>query len=287
MSFHAIQTIPLQGRPRGSRSDAGLSMPDTDLTCTLIQQPLAWQEPGVNRRMFAELIAQQAAGTDLIVLPEMFTSGFGEDIRSVAEPADGETLQWLASVAASSGAVVTGSYAVLAGDRAVNRLLWMRPDGRHEYYDKRHLFRMGGEHRRYRAGREKLLVELKGWRICPMICYDLRFPVWCRNSGDYDLMIFVANWPAARDYHWSTLLKARAIENLACVIGVNRIGKDGRGHDYCGNSVALDAMGRSLVEPGASAGVYTATFNADELNKYRQRFPAHLDADRFHIILDS
>ncbi len=258
-------------------------MPAQNLTCTIIQQSLVWQQPAANRDQFARLIAEQAVGSDLVVLPEMFTAGFSMDVRTVAEPETGATLEWMAQMARQSGAVITGSYAVLVAGVPVNRLVWMRPDGSYATYAKRHLFRMAGEHERYRAGKDKLLVELKGWRVCPMICYDLRFPVWCRNQDDYDLLIFVANWPAARADHWSALLKARAIENLACVVGVNRVGVDGKGYDYSGDSIILDARGRPLAEPGSTAGVFTATLDGAELDDYRRAFPAHLDADRFTI----
>jgi len=254
-----------------------------DLTVTVIQQPLVWQEPEANRARFEKLITEQAQNSDLIVLPEMFTAGFSMDTQKVAEEEDGTTRQWMAEVAKVSDAVITGSYAVKTEQGIVNRLVWMRPDGSFEYYDKRHLFRMAGEHKRYEAGDKRIIVELNGWRCCPMICYDLRFPVWCRNNDDYDLLVFVANWPAARAYHWRTLLKARAIENLSCLVGVNRVGEDGNGHTYSGDSIILDAQGSALVDPGSEAGVYTATLSASELQRYRERFPAHLDADDFSL----
>lgn len=254
-----------------------------DLTVSIIQQPLFWQDPEANRKRFAKLIAEQTQNSDLIVLPEMFTAGFSMDTQKVAEPEDGITRQWMADVAKASGAVIAGSYAVKTEQGVVNRLVWMRPDGSFECYDKRHLFRMAGEHKRYEAGDKRIIVELKGWRCCPMICYDLRFPVWCRNNDDYDLLVFVANWPAARAYHWQTLLKARAIENLSCLVGVNRVGEDGNGHAYSGDSIVLDAQGRALVDPGSEAGVFTAILNASELRQYRERFPAHLDADDFSL----
>ncbi|GAB3100758.1 amidohydrolase [Aestuariicella hydrocarbonica] len=260
-------------------------MPKQDLRVSIIQQSLVWQDPPANRARFGELILGQAGATDLIVLPEMFTAGFSMDSQKVAEPATGETLAWMKEMAQSTGAVITGSYAVAAKDGGLplNRLVWMRPDASYEIYDKRHLFRMAGEHKRYQAGEGRLTVELMGWRIRPLICYDLRFPVWCRNQEDYDLLIFVANWPAARAYPWSQLLKARAIENLACVVGVNRVGEDGNGHAYSGDSVVLDAMGKPVVDPGSKAGVFTVTLSAEALNSFREKFPAHLDADGFQL----
>lgn len=261
--------------------------PEQDLRVCIIQQPLEWQNPEANRRHFAKLIRQQVQQTDLIVLPEMFTAGFSMESRKVAEAAEGHTLAWMRELAIETGAAITGSFAVSITDSEeslpMNRLIWMRPDGSFETYDKRHLFRMAGEHQRYQAGTERLLVEHKGWRICPMICYDLRFPVWCRNQNDYDLSIFVANWPAARAYHWVQLLKARAIENLACVVGVNRVGEDANGHAYCGDSIVLDAEGKALTEPKSQTGVFHATLSAAQLRQYRERFPAYLDADPFTL----
>ncbi len=270
--------------------------PENDLTVSVIQQPLVWQNAPENRQRFEQLIRDNCRESDLVVLPEMFTAGFSMDSHKVAEPAEGDTLEWMRGVAREVDAVITGSFAVAAENvngesegkstedgagLPVNRLVWMRPDGRYESYDKRHLFRMAGEHKRYQAGDQRLLVEHKGWRICPMVCYDLRFPVWCRNQNDYDLLVFVANWPAARAYHWNQLLKARAIENLACVVGVNRVGEDDNGHQYSGDSIILDAEGRALVEPLSDRGVFTATLSAQALRDYRERFPAYLDADGF------
>ncbi len=258
-------------------------LPKEDLRVSVLQQPLVWQDADANRRVFGELILGLSGKTDLIVLPEMFTAGFSMDVEKVAEPAEGPTLDWMRQMAADSGAVVTGSYGVKTEEGVVNRLVWMQADGVHAHYDKRHLFRMAGEHKRYAAGRDRLLVTLKGWRCCPMTCYDLRFPVWCRNNDDYDLLLFVANWPAARAYHWQTLLKARAIENLSFVVGVNRVGQDGKGLQYSGDSAILDMEGKALVEPASQAGAFTAILRAEELHAYRERFPAHLDADDFSI----
>ena len=253
-----------------------------DLKVALIQSELVWQDPAANRARFASLI-DSAANADLILLPEMFTAGFGMDPQRFAEPPESVTLQWMADQAAQSGAVICGSYGVAVEGGVVNRLIWMRPDGTHAYYDKRHLFRMAGEHQRYRAGKDKLIVELNGWRVCPMVCYDLRFPVWCRNRNDYDLLIFVANWPAPRAEHWRALLKARAIENLACVAAVNRVGVDGNGLEYSGDSALIDAQGEILLEPKSAPGVFWATLESQRIMDYRKRFPADLDADKFMI----
>jgi predicted amidohydrolase len=254
-----------------------------DLNVTLVQQPLAWQEAGANRARFAALLAPLAGRTDLVVLPEMFTTGFSMQAAELAEPMDGATVEWLRATAASLGAVVTGSLIVAAGGGYRNRLLWARPDGTLAAYDKRHLFRMAREHEHYAAGDERVVVELGGWRVLPLVCYDLRFPVWSRNRGDYDLAIYVANWPAARRYAWSTLLRARAIENLCYVVGVNRVGADGAGVAYAGDSVALDPLGQPLVELADAAAVTQVTLSAAALADHRRRFPAHLDADAFRL----
>lgn len=260
--------------------------PQQDLRVSVVQSSLVWQDPEANRERFAQLIRAEASGSDLIILPEMFTAGFSMDSKKVAEPAQGPTLAWMRELAAEMGAVITGSYAVAdeSGGLPFNRLVWMQPDGHHEIYDKRHLFRMAGENNRYQAGSRRLIVELKGWRVCPLVCYDLRFPVWCRNRQDYDLLVFVANWPEARAYPWSQLLKARAIENLAYVAGVNRVGEDGNGYGYSGDSIILDMLGKALVVPGSDIGVFSATLSAEALHSFRDKFPAHLDADDFELL---
>jgi predicted amidohydrolase len=253
-----------------------------DLNVTLVQQPLAWQDAGANRTRFAELLAPLAGRSDLIVLPEMFTTGFSMQAAELAEGMDGPSIEWLRAMAARLGAVVTGSVIVAEGGYR-NRLVWARPDGTLATYDKRHLFRMAREHEHYAAGEQRVVVDLHGWRVLPLVCYDLRFPVWSRSRDDYELALYVANWPAARRYAWSTLLRARAIENLCYVVGVNRVGADGAGIDYAGDSVALDPLGRPLAELGAAAAVTQVTLSAEALREHRRRFPAHLDADTFRL----
>ena len=255
------------------------------LRVTLVQTELAWQAPATNRRALAAHLRGLAGHTDLIVLPEMFSTGFSMDAEGLAETMDGPTVGWMREEAAATGCVVTGSLIVRDGERCRNRLVWARPDGTLEHYDKRHLFRMADEQRHYGAGSRRLVVDLKGWRICPMVCYDLRFPVWSRSRGDYDVLLYVANWPQRRAHAWSTLLRARAIENLAYVVGVNRIGRDGNGATYAGDSVALDFLGQPLTSEGGGDRVETAVLDLESLRKYREAFPAHLDAD-CHEILD-
>ncbi|MGG2399661.1 amidohydrolase [Pseudomonas sp. SH1-B] len=254
-----------------------------DLELALIQSELDWHDPAANHRRFAGLI-EQAAGADLIVLPEMFTTGFSMNSAELAEEENGPSTEWLREQAQRSGAVVTGSLIIRAGDGSYrNRLLWARPDGSLAHYDKRHLFRMAGEHKHYSAGDEQVLLELKGWQVRPLICYDLRFPVWSRDPASTDLLIYTANWPAARAAHWNRLLPARAIENLCYVAAVNRIGEDGKGHGYTGDSQILDFQGESLLRAEAGAGVFRQCLAAAPLMAYRERFPAYLDADTFTL----
>ena len=253
-----------------------------DLTVTLIQCELAWEQPADNRRQFEDLLAHADTNSDVIVLPEMFTTGFSMNALGNAEPPGGDTEQWMADIAGSRHCAVTGSIAVREGDAVFNRLLFATPDAVH-HYDKRHLFRMAGEHKRYSAGQERTIVEWRDWRIKPEICYDLRFPVFSRNREDYDALIYVANWPARRAAHWRALLIARAIENQACVVGVNRIGADANGLTYAGDSLAIDARGELLADLQDRAEVRNVTFSASALNEYRKEFPCHMDADEFTL----
>lgn len=262
-----------------------------DLRVSLVQANTLWHDPEGNRQMYGDLMAPLAGITDLVVLPETFTSGFSNEAIHRAEGMDGPTISWIRQQAAALGAVVTGSVQIREQGGVYNRLLWATPDGQLKHYDKRHLFRMAKEHERYAAGRERMTVEVKGWRVCPLVCYDLRFPVFIRNRHgvevpgrfDYDLLLFVANWPSARRHAWSTLLRARAIENLCCVAAVNRVGTDGNQVHYDGGSVALDPLGMPLVEFGAQSQVATVAFQAAALLAHRERFPAQLDADRFEL----
>ncbi len=251
------------------------------LRVTLIQADLAWQDPPANRAMFASHFRGLVGHTDLVVLPEMFTTGFSMDAEGLAEPMDGPTVEWLREEAAALGCAITGSVIVRDGDRRFNRLLWVTPDGQLRHYDKRHLFRMAKEHEHYASGESRLVVRLKGWRICPLVCYDLRFPVWSRNRGDYDLLLYVANWPGRRSVAWRTLLRARAIENVSYVVGVNRVGKDGNGATYLGESAAIDFLGQVVAGDRGGDFVETVVLDRESLDAFRRDFPAHLDADEF------
>lgn len=260
---------------------------------TLLQPNLYWHDPVANRAMLEERIFALPEPTDLIVLPEMFTTGFTMDARAVAEPMNLTTFRWLKQMATQTGAVVTGSYVVREGNAFYNRLIWMQPDGQFDTYDKRHLFRMAGEDAVYTAGTSRIVKEWKGWRICPLICYDLRFPVWSRNvpagltddapSFAYDLLLYVANWPAPRRHAWNVLLQARAIENLSYVVGVNRVGNDGNQNAYTGDSAVVDFKGEVLFRQPDTEVVHQQTLSLDELCAFRERFPANLDADNFAV----
>jgi len=255
-----------------------------DLSITLIQSDLHWQAPMANHKMFANHIASIGESTDLIVLPEMFTTGFTMNASTWAETMDGASVSWMRSQAKQSNAVITGSLIIVEEGNYYNRLIWMRPDGAYDTYDKRHLFAMAGEHEHYSGGRERLIVELHGWRVCPMICYDLRFPVWARNDSAYDLLIYMANWPDKRSYDWNTLLRARAIENQAYVAAVNRVGTDDNGHHYSGDSCVIDpGWKQTLYRKTEEEDVSTVTLSYDHLQEVRGKLPFLKDADTFRI----
>lgn len=259
------------------------------LRVALVQGATRWHDPAANRHYYGQLIAP-LRGSDLVVLPETFTSGFSNEAIHSAEDMDGPTVAWLAAQARRLDAAVCGSVQLRVRDQVFNRLLFATPDGAVRHYDKRHLFRHADEHKRYAAGSERIVLEWRGWRIALMVCYDLRFPVWSRNRYDeaaqrfdYDLVVYVANWPSARRHAWRTLLAARAIENLAFCVGVNRVGYDGNDLHYAGDSVAHDFLGQPLVEVGAQEQVVTVALDAAALAAHRERFPAWLDADRFEL----
>ena len=257
-----------------------------NLTVTLIQTALHWEGPEANRAMLEEKIWTIDQPTDVIVLPEMFSTGFSMKPENLAEKMNGETVKWIKEQAHKKNCVVTGSFICEEGGRYYNRLLWVNPDGTFAKYDKRHLFSMGDEHNHYAAGEEKVIVELKGWKICPLICYDLRFPVWARNTKEasYDALIYVANWPERRSYPWKTLLLARAIENQSYVVGVNRVGADGNDITHSGDSAVIDAKGEIISKTKANEeATETVTLSYSALAEFRKQFPAILDADQFDV----
>ncbi len=262
-----------------------------DLRVSLAQGETRWHDPAGNREYYEGLIAPLAGHTDLVLLPETFTSGFSNDAIDQAETMDGPTVQWLREQARALDAAVTGSVQLRVGDGVYNRMLFATPDGGLVHYDKRHLFRYAKEHERYAPGGPRLLVDWRGWRICPLVCYDLRFPVFSRNRYDagrpgqldYDLLLYVANWPSPRAHAWRTLLRARAIENLCYVAGLNRVGTDGNGHPYSGDSAVIDFLGEALSECADQEVVTTTTISAERLHAHREHFPAMLDADLFQL----
>lgn len=225
-----------------------------------------------------------SGNADVIVLPEMFNTGFSMESSKLAEPHDGPSVQWMKQQAELYNAAVVGSVITEQDSHYYNRLYWVFPDGTFKCYDKRHLFRMAQEHEHFTGGTERRIVEYKGWKICPLICYDLRFPVWSRNNVQFDVLVYVANWPAARTDAWSTLLKARAIENQCYVIGCNRVGEDGKGIGYAGASVIHDPKGVELTHQNGTEQVLTASINFGELADFRTKFPVDKDRDKFEII---
>lgn len=251
-----------------------------DLTVTLVQADLHWEAVEANLAMFDAHLDAMAPAGDLIILPEMFATGFSMSAHRLAETMSGRAVAWMQARARASGAVIAGSLIIRDSDHFYNRLIWARPDGTLATYNKKHLFRYADEHRIYTAGNEQATLELKGWRVRPFICYDLRFPIWCRNLGPaYDLALFVANWPARRSAHWRKLLVARAIENQCYVIGVNRVGKDGNGHAYDGGSAVIDPRGDLQFDAGNTVAAHTARLSYSNLRSYRDTFPAWKDAD--------
>lgn len=261
-----------------------------DLKITVIQSDLHWEDTEANLAMFEEKIWQIGNTTDVIVLPEMFTTGFTMNAPKLAEHMNLRTFKWMKQMADQSGALILGSYIVRVHDRYYNRLLWMEPGGQFKTYDKRHLFRMAEEQKVYSHGESLLIGTWKGWRICPLVCYDLRFPVWSRNRRDahagrmaYDVLIYVANWPTTRIEAWDILLKARAIENLSYVVGVNRIGQDGNGVEYNGNTCVISPKGEYIYINEGTESSKTVELSSNSLEAFRYRFPAYLDADDFEI----
>jgi omega-amidase len=257
----------------------------SSLRVTLAQQPLAWQDPAANRAHFEALLLPLAGRTDLVLLPETFTTGFSMEVERLAEPAHGPSTAWLLDLAGRLDAAVAGSVITEQDGHYYNRLLWAEPGAQLRHYDKRHLFRMGREHQHFTPGRAAWSVPWRGFNVCPLVCYDLRFPVFSRRRPelDYQLLVYVANWPAARAAAWRQLLRARAIENLAYVVAVNRVGADGLGVAHAGDSAAIDFLGQPLAEAGDAATLVNVELQAAPLAAFRQKFPAHLDADRFTL----
>lgn len=255
------------------------------LRITTVQTELSWENVQANLYRFYDKLADLKGKTDLIVLPEMFTTGFSMNAQKVAERINGKTINWLSEQAAELDSVITGSIIIEENGEYYNRLIWMRPDGTFSQYNKRHLFTLAGEHHVYSQGETRLLVDLKGWKICPLICYDLRFPVWSRNVHQYDLLLYVANWPMKRSAHWKALLTARAIENQCYTIGVNRCGQDENGLHYSGDTSIIDYSGNIIHQVANREDIYTTTLNLDEQKNFRTRLNFLPDADDFTLNL--
>ena len=280
-----------------------------DLRITIIQSDLHWENIDANLKMFSRKISTIREKTDLIVLPEMFSTGFTMKNKAMAEKMDGKTVQWMRNMAKEKKCVITGSLIIKENGKYYNRLIWMMPNGEYKTYDKRHLFRYANEQNYYAAGKKKLIVELKGCKICPMICYDLRFPVWSRNNyplfispkggnkhvqppspwekdgmGCYDVLLYIANWPERRNHPWKTLLMARAMENQCYVVGVNRVGNDGNNIYHSGDSAAINFKGEILSKTkGRKESVETVILSMKDLDTWRKKFPAWMDSDRFKL----
>ena len=250
----------------------------------LIQSSLFWENPKANRNHFEEKINAITENIDLIVLPEMFSTGFTMNPMAVAETMQGETVLWMQSLAKAKNTAITGSIVIKENGNFYNRLLFVCPSGEIQSYDKRHLFTLAGEDKVYTSGNQKLIVEYLGWKICPLICYDLRFPVFSRNLENYDVLIYVANWPKVRIQAWDVLIPARAIENMSYAIGVNRIGLDNNNLEYNGHTQAVDFSGNYILEPQENEDVFITELNKEKLLDYRQKFGFLNDTDSFELL---
>jgi len=248
-----------------------------------IQSDLTWENPAANRSHFADKIDSLDKETDVVVLPEMFSTGFSMNPQPLAETMNGETIEWMKLMANKTKAVMAGSLIIQEADNYFNRFLWVQPDGNIHYYDKRHLFSLAGEHHEYTSGKSQAIIDYKGWKICLNVCYDLRFPVWSRNTTGYDLLIYVANWPKPRVAAWTTLLRARAIENQSYVVGVNRIGEDANANEYNGQSAMIDMEGNYLTQADNADVIIQTNLSKTDLKEFRDRLPFYKDADRFEL----
>ncbi|WP_220429236.1 amidohydrolase [Tenuifilum thalassicum] len=258
---------------------------DKGMQIAVIQSDLHWENSTRNFEQFESILAEIKNGTHLVLLPEMFTTGFSMNPEKLAEKYPGKTVEWMVLQAKKHGFAIVGSHIAEHQGKFYNRMVFAHPTGKIDIYDKRHLFRMANEDKHYTAGENRVVVEYLGWRIMLAVCYDLRFPVWLRNQNDYDLMLLVANFPERRRYAWNSLLVARAIENQAYIAACNRVGTDGNGFNHTGDSQILDPMGQliALAKPNRKEIIY-ADIDLEHLNRIREGFPVHLDADRFKII---
>ena len=255
-----------------------------ELNVTLLQSDLVWENATENRKRFENKIYKIATTTDLIVLPEMFTTGFSMLPEHLAETMKGDTVNWMLKVAKTKNSALCGSIIIKENNSFYNRFLFITPSGEIHFYNKRHLFSLAGENEYYKNDNKQIIINYKGWKICPLVCYDLRFPVWSRNTSNYDLLIYVANWPKPRIMAWNTLLKARAIENMTFVIGVNRIGKDYNNHEYSGNSIVLDELGQEMTPLSENnETIISTTLSKEKLETSRKKFNFLNDQDLFEL----
>ncbi|MBI9068913.1 MAG: amidohydrolase [Salinivirgaceae bacterium] len=253
------------------------------LNITIIQPDIVWEKTSVNLNKYEKLF-EKIEKSDMVVLPEMFHTGFTMNVEEFAQPMNGRVVSWMQNHALEQNFAIMGSTTIKDEEDIFNRFIMAMPCGTAIGADKRHLFRMGEEHKHFSPGTKQKIFQYFGWRIRPLVCYDLRFPVWSRNQNDYDLLIYVANWPAPRREVWKTLLKARAIENQCYVIGVNRVGKDGMDIDYTGDSMVIDFKGNVIAEVAENTeGMASVSLSLSELQQFRDKFPAHLDADKFEV----
>lgn len=254
------------------------------LNVALIQTDLAWENQKANKQNIANKVSTISNDVDLIILPELFTSGFTMNANAVAEPMHGKTISWLKTLAKEKNAAITGSLVIKDNNNYYNRLVFVTPLGKVLHYDKRHSFTLAGEHKVYTAGQKKVIINYNGWKICPLICYDLRFPVWARNVEDYDVLLYVANWPKPRINAWDALLKARAIENMCYCIGVNRVGLDANKHNYLGHSAVYDVLGNNLnpIIKNEDA-IINVTLKKSEIEQHRNQLNFLNDRDAFNL----
>jgi len=253
------------------------------LRISFIQSDIIWHNTKENLFRFEKLI-QKMEESDLLVLPEMFNTGFSMQPAATAEKMNGETITWMQKTAKSKNMAITGSLAIIENDKFYNRLIFVYPDSSIKYYDKKHLFILSEEHKNFQSGNERVIIDFLDWKIKPQICYDLRFPVWARNVEDYDLLIYVANWPKPRRENWNILLKARAIENQCFTLGVNRIGTDGNPYEYVGDSVMLNPIGQVIFQAGDCEIIKKITLDKTDLIKYRISFPVLSNRDNFELL---
>lgn len=255
-----------------------------DIKLSILQLDLIWENASSNLEKIDSLVAGKLDNTDVLIMPEMFTSGFTMTPSAIAESMTGESVGWMKKRAREWNVVLGGSLVIKEKEQNFNRFLWVAPNGDIQYYDKRHLFRMGEENQYYSSGKQKLITRLGKWRFRPLVCYDLRFPVWSRNRSDYDVLLYVANWPASRRHVWKSLLLARALENQSYVVGVNRIGKDGNGISYSGDSMIIDPRGNMLSKTQPNTESFeTVSLSLNELIDFREKFPVSMDADEFML----